>query len=150
MTSSGNERGPMKKTVILLFAVLLLFACGKKEVKPPSSESKTSLEAFALAQTIENAFLKKDKETIRLNSTPDGYQDIMANTKPYDSVEIAFTPRWVEIDDAKVTLNVSWKSTWSAAGKKVEDRGMAIFLMEGRPLKLSKIIRGNPFVFPEQ
>jgi hypothetical protein len=140
----------MKNAMILLCAALFLFACGKKEVKPVSAESKTSLQAFALADTIEQAFLKKDKETIRLNSTPDGYQDIMANTKSYDSVEINFTPRWVEIDDAKVTLNVSWKSTWSAAGKKVEDRGMAVFLMEGRPLKLSKIVRGNPFVFPAQ
>ncbi len=140
----------MKKAFILLSAVLFLFACGKKEVKPVSSESKTSLEAFALAETIENAFLKKDKETIRQNATPDGFQDVMANTKPYDSVEITFMPRWVEIDDAKVTLNVSWKSTWTAAGRKAEDRGMAVFLMEGRPLKLSKIVRGNPFVFPEQ
>ncbi len=140
----------MKKAVILLCTVFLLFACGKKEVKPVSSESKTSLEAFALAETIEKAFLKKDRDTMRQNSTPDGYEDIMANTKPYDSLEISFTPRWVEIDDSKVTVNVSWKSTWSAAGKKFDDRGMAIFLMEGRPLKLSKIIRGNPFVFPEQ
>ncbi len=140
----------MKKTVILLCAALLLFACSKKEVKPVSIESKTSLQAFALADTIENAFEKKDKETIRLNTTPGGYQDVMANTKPYDSVKLSFTPRWVDIDGSRVTLNVSWKSTWIASGKKAADSGMAVFQMDGRPLKLTKIIRGNPFIFPEQ
>jgi hypothetical protein len=140
----------MKKTVILLCAALLLFACGKKEVKPMSIESKTSLDAFALADTIENAFVKKDTETIRQNTTPEGYQDVMANKKPYDSVEFTFTPRWVDIDGSQVSLNVSWKSTWTAAGQKVEDRGMAVFLMDGRPLKLTKIVRGNPFIVPER
>jgi hypothetical protein len=140
----------MKKAVILLCATLLLFACGKKEVKPVSIESKTSLEAFALADTIENAFMKKDKETILQNTSPEGYQDVMANTKPYDSVEFTFTPRWVDIDGSQVNLNVSWMSTWTASGRKVQDRGMAVFRMEGRPLKLTKIIRGNPFIFPAQ
>jgi hypothetical protein len=140
----------MKKAVILLCAVLLLFACSKKEVRPVSIESKTSLEAFALADTIENAFVKKDKETIRQNTTPEGYEAVMENTKPYDSVEFTFTPRWVEIDGSQVTLNVSWKSTWTFSGQKVGDRGMAVFLMEGRPLKLTKIVTGNPFIFPAQ
>jgi hypothetical protein len=140
----------MKKAVILLCAALFLFACSKKEVKPVSIESNTSLEAFNLADTIENAFVKKDNETIRQNTTPEGYNAVMANTKPYDSVEFSFTPRWVDIDGSQVTLNVSWQSTWTASGKKVRDRGMAVFLMEGKPLKLTKIIQGNPFVFPAQ
>jgi hypothetical protein len=140
----------MKKTFILLCTALFLFACSKKEVRPVSVESKTSLEAFALAHTIENAFMKKDTETIRQNTTPEGYEAVTVNTKPYDSVEFTFTPRWVEIDGSQVTLNVSWKSTWTSSGQKVEDRGMAVFLMEGRPLKLAKIIRGNPFIFPAQ
>jgi uncharacterized protein YcfL len=140
----------MKKAVILLCAALFLFACSKKEVKPVSSESKTSLDAFALADIIENAFVKKDEETIRQNTSPEGYEAVMANTKPYDSVEFSFTPRWVDIDGSQVTLNVSWRSTWTASGQKVKDRGMAVFLMEGRPLKLTKIVSGNPFVFPAQ
>jgi uncharacterized protein YcfL len=140
----------MKKTVILLCAALLLFACSKKEVKPVSIESKTSVEAFTLADTIKNAFVKKDTETVQRNTTPEGYQDVMANTKPYDSVELSFTPRWVDIDGSQVTLNVSWKSTWTVSGKKLEDRGMAVFRMDGRPLKLTKIVRGNPFVVPRE
>ncbi len=140
----------MKKIVLLFCAALMLFACGKKEVKPVSVESKTSMEAFALAETIRTAFVTNDKETIRQDSTPEGYRDIEANTRGFDSVELAFTPRWVDIDGADVTLNVSWKSVWTIAGKKTEDRGMAVIQMEGKPLKVSKILRGNPFVTPAQ
>jgi hypothetical protein len=47
-------------------------------------------------------------------------------------------------------LNITWKSKWTVQGKQLEDRGMAVFVMEGRPLKLSRIMRANPFVAPQQ
>lgn len=132
----------------ILIAAAFLFSCGKKEVKPVSQESKTAEEAFALAEKIRDAFIRNDRDTIRRSSTDDGYKDITANKKSYESVELAFTPRWVEIEQAKVMLNVSWKSKWTAAGKDTPDRGMSVFVLEGRPLKLSGILRTNPFIFP--
>ncbi len=143
----------MRKTallLIILFAASLLFSCGKKEVKFPSQESKTAEEVFTVTEKIRVAFAKKDLDTIRRYSTESGYKDITANKKPYESVELTFTPRWVEIEQTKVTLNVAWKSLWTAGGKKAEDRGMSIFVMEGRPLRLSGILRTNPFILPEQ
>jgi hypothetical protein len=129
---------------------VLLFSCGKKEVKIASQESKTAEESFALAEKIRDAFIKNDRDTIQKNTTESGYKNITSNRKSYESVELAFTPRWVEIEKDKVMLNVTWKGKWSAGGKKTEDRGMAIFVMEGRPLKISGILRTNPFIFPEQ
>ncbi len=143
----------MRKTALLLmilFAAMFLFSCGKKEVKIASQESKTAEETFALSEKIRDAFIRNDRDAIRQNTTDSGYKDVTANRKSYESVELAFTPRWVEIDKEKVMLNVTWKGKWTAAGKKAEDRGMAVFVMEGRPLKLSGILRTNPFVFPEQ
>ena len=83
----------MKKIVILLFAVLILASCGKKEVKLVSQESTASLEAFALADTIRTAFINNDRVTIQKNSTTEGYKDIPAGKKAFDKVELAFTPR---------------------------------------------------------
>jgi hypothetical protein len=143
----------MRKTALLLmilFAAMTLFSCGKKEIKPVSQESKTSEEAFALAEKIRDAFIKKDPDTIRNNSTESGNKDITANRKSYDSVDLTFTPRWVEIEQNKVMLNVTWKGKWTSGGKNTEDRGMAVFVMEGRPLKITGILRTNPFIFPEQ
>jgi len=140
----------MRKTILLVCIIGALFACGKKEVKPESQESKIAQESFALAETLKGAFIRNDKAVLRDNTTEEGYRDVTANKKAFDSVELTFTPRWVEIEDNQINLNVSWKSTWSSAGKKTEDRGMAVFVIEGRPLKLSKILRTNPFKYPEQ
>lgn len=141
----------MKKIVFILVLGLLLASCGKKEsVKQVSMESKRAIEAFALADTVKEAFLKNDLDTIKNKSSEEGYRDITAYENVYDRVEMTFTPRWVEIDKDRVTLNVAWKSRWTISGRTTEDRGMAVFVMEGSPLSVSKIARGNPFVFQEK
>ena len=139
----------MKKILLLLFVVVLLVSCGKKEVKTVSQESKITQEAFTLAEVIKNAFMVKDNITLKKSATEAGYKDITANTKGYDRVELTFTPRWVEIDNNQLQVNISWKSTWMVSGKSTEERGMAVFVMEGTPLKLTRVLRGNPFVMPE-
>ena len=138
----------MRNRAFLLAVALLLLSCSSKEVKQASPESKLSLEAFALAETIRTAFIKNDLPTLQDNSTPEGYKAITINRKPFDSIDLAFSPKWVEIEATQTTLNVAWKSRWVASGKTITDRGMAVFVLEGRPLKLSKIVRGNPFILP--
>ena len=142
----------MRKTALVLLLIFLTvpLSCGKKEVKPVSQDSKTAEEAFALADHIRDAFMKNDRDAVQKDTTESGYKDIYNGRKSYDSVELEFTPRWVDIDQAQVTLNITWKSKWTVAGRQVEDRGMAVFVMEGRPLKLSAIQRSNPFNVPGQ
>jgi len=139
----------MKKILLLVLVGVMLVSCGKKEVKPVSQESKITMEAFALAETIKNAFIVKDNITLKKNSTESGYKDIASNTRSFDSVELTFTPRWVDIENNQLHVNISWKSTWVVSGKSTAERGMAVFVMEGTPLKISNILRGNPFVMPE-
>jgi len=139
----------MKKILLLLLAGVLLVSCGK-EVKQVSQDSKITLEAFALAETVKNAFIVKDDITLKKSSTETGYRDIMENTRAYDRVELTFTPRWVEIENNQLQVNIAWKDVWIVAGKSTEERGMAVFVMEGVPLKITKILRGNPFVFPAE
>ncbi|MBA4372651.1 MAG: hypothetical protein C0402_07275 [Thermodesulfovibrio sp.] len=141
----------MKKTVLLLIVALSFAACGgKKEVKQVSQESAAYTEAAAMAETIRNAFVGNDRVALQKNSTEQGYRDITASKKMFDQIELSFTPRWFEIEQNQVLLNVSWKSVWTIAGKKTEDRGMAVLVLEGRPLKVSKVLRANPFIYPEQ
>jgi len=140
----------MKKILLLLLAVALLVSCGKKEVKQVSQDSKMALEAFALTETVKNAFVVKDDITLKKSSTETGYRDITANTRQYDRVEFAFTPRWVEIENNQLHVNIAWKGVWVVSGKSTEERGMAVFVMEGVPLKISRILRSNPFIFPAQ
>lgn len=129
--------------------VLLLTSCGKQEVKKTSDESKIAQEAFRLAEVIKDAYIKNDRSTLEKNSTKDGYKEIIEARKSFDSAELTFTPRWVEIDGSTLYLNLTWNGTWTVRGKRIKDRGMATFVLEGRPLKLAKVLRANPFKQPE-
>jgi hypothetical protein len=110
----------MKKILLIVLAGVMLVSCGKKEVKQVSQESKISMEAFALVETVKNAFVVKDTITLRKNSTEEGYKGITANTRTYESVEFTFTPRWVEIENDKLHVNISWKARgqYPAKGSK--------------------------------
>lgn len=141
----------MKNVALILLACILTVACGgKKEVKQVTPESRMATEAFALTETIRNAFIRKDMATIQKSSTETGYRDITSNRKTFDSVEITFTPRWVELEGNQLQVNIAWKSTWTLSGRKSEERGMAVFEMEGTPLRVTKILRANPFVMQMQ
>jgi hypothetical protein len=147
------KNSKIKHSIISLFSFLSLFlllaSCGKKEVKQVSEDSNTAQQAFMLSEEIKNAYIKNDLSTLEKNTTKDGYKDIIESRKLFDSTDLSFTPHWVEIDGSTVSLQVSWKGIWTVKGKSIEDRGLAVFVMEGRPLKLTKVLRDNPFRKPE-
>jgi len=137
----------------LLCVLLLVFlaACGgKKEVKQVSKESKSSQEAFSVVEQLRTAYLKKDFAVIADYSTTEGYREVVDSLKYFDSVDLTFTPRWVEMEKSQVYVNVSWQGSWKVGKDTFRERGMAVFLFEGTPLKLAKIVRGNPFKYPER
>jgi len=136
-------------SLLLFVSILLIASCGKKEVKKVSPESKIAHEVFGIAETIRNAYVKNERATLERNSTKEGYRELIGAMKSFDSVELTFTPRWVDIEDSVIYLNVSWKGTWVVSGKKTEERGMAIFVLEGKPPKLARVLRANPFKQPE-
>lgn len=137
--------------ILCVLAVAGLSACGgKKEVKQVSVESKTSREAFALAEGLRAAYTGKEFSSLQDFSTAEGYRSVINGLRHFDSVDLTFTPKWVEIEKSQVYLNVSWKGTWTVGEETFRERGMAVFLLEGKPLKLSKILRGSPFIYPER
>jgi hypothetical protein len=139
------------KICALCMALLVLAACGgKKEVKQVTQESKIAQDAFSVAEALRSSYTKKDFAAIADRSTQDGYREVVDSIRYFDSVELDFTPRWVEIDKSKVYLNIAWKGAWLVGKETVRERGMVVFLLEGTPLKLSKIVRGNPFKYPEK
>lgn len=143
----------LRGTFCVLCCVLLVLvaACGgKKEVKAVSRESAMAQDAFSVAEALRDAYTKKEFTTIADRCTKEGYRDIIDSIKYFDSVDLTFTPRWVEIEKAKVYVNIAWKGAWVVGRDTIRERGMAVFQMEGTPLKLSKIVRGNPFKYPER
>lgn len=140
----------MKKTaVILIIAFFSMFACGGKEVKKVSDESKTAIEAFETAEKIKEAYLSRDLSALEGYTTKDGYRDMLGAMKKFDKAELNFSHKWVDIDKSTVSLRISWDGKWVTGGQTKEEKGIAIFVFEGKPLKLSTIQRANPFRQPE-
>ena len=137
------------KSCIFLLLIVFLTSCGKGEVKRVSEESKIAQEAFGLAETLKHAYIEDDRKTIEKISTQDGYRELIGAIKKFDRAELTFTPTWVEIEDSVVSLTISWKGEWIVGGVRTENRGVAIFVLEGSPLKLARIQRENPFREPE-
>jgi len=153
MKKAGTAYMTLRVTCCVLCCVLLvcIVACGgKKEVKTVSRESTMAQEAFAVAEAVRDAYARKDFTAIADRCTKEGYRDIIDSLRHFDSVDLTFTPRWVEIDKAKVYLNIAWKGAWVVGKDTIRERGMVVVQMEGTPLKLSKIVRGNPFKYPER
>lgn len=144
------RRRPAVCRFLCITVLVLIAACGKDEIKQVSTDSILSQEAISVAEAVRSAYARKDFSAIREVSTPAGYTDIMDSVKYFDSVELSFAPKWVELARDKVYLNVAWKGVWTISGEAVAERGMAVFLFEGKPLKLSRIMRGNPFGHPER
>jgi hypothetical protein len=135
--------------VQVLFVLLILVSCGKKEIKPVSPESKLAQEAFQLAETLKEAYVNKDKAALEENTTAEGYKELIGTVRYFDKADLTFTPTWLEIKDLTVSLTVSWKGTWTAGRKIIEERGLAVFILEGQPLKLVRVQRENPFSQPQ-
>ncbi|MCX7988407.1 MAG: hypothetical protein N2647_03065 [Thermodesulfovibrio sp.] len=138
------------RKILVLFLVLLLFACGgKKQVKQPSSEYLYTTEAFKVIDEIRLSYQNKDNAGIRKNCSEAAYREIIASIKPFDKVELEFIPVLVEIEGDSIRLYVSWNGKWSYLGRDMEERGLGSFLLKGNPLKVERILRGNPFRYPD-
>ncbi len=133
-------------TLILSFAVV---SCGKREVKVVTEDSRIATEAISLIHTVKEAYVKRDFRAIEMNTTKDGFRTISGNMKMFESAELTFNPVLIEIKDDMVRVNISWRGTWKQAGKTIQERGMGVFVLEGSPLRVDRILMSNPFVHPE-
>ncbi|MBZ0157673.1 MAG: hypothetical protein K8I29_15870 [Alphaproteobacteria bacterium] len=141
----------MKRLLMCTFLMFtLVVSCGgKKDIKRESADSKIAKEAFALAETLREAYQKKDTSAIEKSTTRDGFRAVAGVMRPFDTARLSFNPVWVEIDGGTVQMNVQWSGHWLKGDRLAEERGMAVFVLQGRPLKLDKILRANPFKYPE-
>ncbi len=149
-TLISRTYGKVLQTICIVVVCSLIAACGgDKETKKVSEESQLATEAFALAETLRNAYLKNNRKVLEKNSTQDAYRELIGAIKDFDRAELSFTPTWVEILDSTVQLTISWKGVWTVNQKTFEERGSALFVFEGRPLTLAGVQRDNPFRQPE-
>ncbi len=139
----------MKKVLVFLLICFLLSCGGKKQVKPPSEEYSYTQEAFKAVDEMRKAYQNKDNYGIRKYCSESAYREIITSIKPFDKAELEFEPVLGEMESDGYKLYISWNGKWTYLNKETEERGLAIFLMKGNPPKIERIIRGNPFKYPD-
>lgn len=137
----------MKKFALLPFFLILvfIFACSK-EVKRTPEDALIADEALKLVESIRTAYIEKDLGYLGGHFSPTELSEIDRSRKGFDSVELAFTPSWVDIEGDSVRVRVLWIGKWKAGDKISEERGAALFELSGRPLLLDSISIENPFL----
>ncbi|MEO5359472.1 MAG: hypothetical protein H7843_03370 [Nitrospirota bacterium] len=138
----------MKKAVLMILLLFVITSCGKKEVKVQPAESMKARVAVEKLQKIKDYYIKKDAEGLRSAITPEGFKIIASNMKKFDSVELNLSPRWVDIKDDSIVVLSAWDGTWKHSGQTITEKGTAMFLFTGTPLKLDAILRDSPFIYP--
>jgi len=147
---SGGGSADMKRLLALgLILFVFVVACGKSEVKKPTPDSLQTVEAFAVVENLRLAYLKNDRDLLEKNTTKLGYVNVAGGRKNFDSVEMAFNPALVEIYGDMLHVYVSWNGVWKRGDNTIEDRGLAVFVMKEKPLKLDDVLRSSPFNKPE-
>lgn len=136
-------------SLLLVATLAVTLSCGgKKEVKKASPDSEVATEVFDLVEALRDAYVRRDAKAMERSATREGYRSIMSAIKPFDHAELECNPVWIEIEGSEVRVNVSWKGKWHRSGKSTDERGMAVFVMRGKPLRLDAILRANPFAYP--
>lgn len=135
----------MKKIIFFLTFITLFVACSKGEVKRPSEEAIIAKEAMEFVRALKEAYMDGDEEKMKeMLVSEEVLKNFSMEDKPY---LLEFTFRWIEIKEPerKAEVYVTWQGVWKKAGQENEARGFCLFVLEGRPFKLSKILRENPF-----
>ncbi|MDA8086116.1 MAG: hypothetical protein M0Z75_05390 [Nitrospiraceae bacterium] len=140
----------MKKSLLIpLFLALALSAgCSKKEMKPVPEGAVYYNEANGVVQALRKGYINKDADAIKTVSTEKGYGEVAPNLGRFDSVELSFTTKWIDVTGQTMDVNVAWEGVWTKGDKKDHERGMAVFELAGTPPKFNGVLSGSPFVYP--
>ncbi len=136
----------MKKFYIILI-ILVAAGCSSENVKP-SPDSLLTTAAFSRIEKIKDAYEAKDSDALQNSVSAETAGSILKNLF-FEKAELSFTPRLVRIGASSVTVNVNWRGTWWTDGDgKLEDRGVADFVLDKETMKLLRIEGDNPFQTP--
>ena len=135
---------------ISLICVLALAAgCSKKQIKPVPEGAAYFNKANNIVQALGSGYAAKNAPAIKAVSTDKGFNEIVPNFGRFDSAHITFATKWINVGNKNVIVNVAWKGVWTKNGKKDSQQGMAVFELEGHPLKFNSVLTGNPFIYPQ-
>jgi len=98
---------------------------------------------------MRKAYQNKDNYGIRKYCSESAYREIITSIKPFDKAELEFEPVLGEMESDGYKLYISWNGKWNYLNKETRRKRTRYILMKGNPPKIERIIRGNPFKYPD-
>jgi hypothetical protein len=142
-------RSPFLYILVLLLAFGILAGCSGNK-KKPTEDSIIAMEALSTVDELRSAYESKKFSEMARHLSTETYRKVTGNLKSFESVELGFTTRWIEInrDGDLVDMLVMWQGKWETGKGTVEKDGSVQFILKGKPLKIVKIKRLSPFRQP--
>lgn len=135
--------------IIAAMAVLALIACAGDSETPPSIDGELTQESVDLLEAVKNAYVSKNMSDMEQYCFPEAYASILRDLRKFKSASLTMEPRWVEIrEGGAVFITMQWEGVWKLDKSEEKRQGIALFELNGKPLKLKSIVRGSPFGQP--
>jgi hypothetical protein len=138
----------MKNIIMILLISSALISCSS-EVKSDPQGTIITTEAFKTIESIKEAYLKKNIESIQSLATDDTFRLLKSQIKTFNEATLTFTPLWVETNDETIQVQMTWEGSWKQDKKTINERGVVLFVLLPKTYKLSQILRSSPFILPE-
>ncbi len=147
--SLQQAAGNFKKTCAILITLAFIFlGCGGKDKVKPSADSILTKEALYSINAIKTAYQEKEQDILQTHLGPTLAENILKELS-FEKAELSFTPRMVKINASTVMVNINWQGIWVIKHNNIKNRGVAVFVFEGSPMKLIRIDGNNPFHTPD-
>ena len=130
---------------------LVLLACGSQE-KRPSQDVLLAEQATKHIERLRSEYASMSMSGLEALCSAEAYEaierDLGKNAHSPSTLE--FVPEWVEISvDGTIEVRVGWSGTWTlSGGEEARDKGKAVFVLGGRPMRLQKLKGASPFAAP--
>lgn len=137
---------PFLESLLISSLLFMLVSCGSAEKKDPTPEVRIATKAFELSNKIKDSFINKDSQALQSLCSEALYTELSSDVETFTHMKLEFTLRWVDIDnEGTIHLYVSWERSALKEDRTVNDSGMSVFLIKGKPLVAENILRENPF-----
>ncbi|MBI4698030.1 MAG: hypothetical protein HY758_03745 [Nitrospirae bacterium] len=141
----------MKMNIKTLCAILIILVfisgCSGKDKVKPSADSLLTTEALNDISIVRTAYQDKNNSALQNYLAPELYESI-SKQMFFDRNDLSLSPQIVRIIGTEVMVTVNWQGVWTMKSEARKDRGVAIFVFEGSPMKLVRIDGDHPFLIP--
>ena len=130
---------------------LVLLACGSQE-KRPSQDVLLAEQAAKHIERLRSEYASMSMSGLEALCSAEAYEAIESDLRRHglSPVTIEFVPEWIEISvEGTISVRVGWSGTWKLSrGEEARDKGKAVFVLGGRPMRLQELKGMSPFAAP--